>query len=47
MTLRYVPRSSLTAILGEVADLALAAGTALAAGLPLPNPIARTPAVPL
>ena len=47
MTLRYVPRSSLTAILGEVADLALAAGTTLAAGPPLPSPIARTPAVPL
>lgn len=47
MTLRHVPRSSLTAILGEVTDLALAAGAALAAGPPLPNPIARTPAVPL
>jgi hypothetical protein len=47
ITLRHVPRSSLTAVLGEVADLALAAGTALAAGPPPPSPLPRTPAVPL
>jgi hypothetical protein len=47
LTLRHVPRSSLTAILGEAADLVLAAGTALAAGPPLPSAIARIPSVPL
>lgn len=43
LTLQYVPRSNLTAILGEVADLALAAGTAAVPSGPPPNPIARTP----
>jgi hypothetical protein len=43
LTLRQVPRSSLTAILGEIADLALAAGTAVAAGPPPPGPVPRTP----
>jgi hypothetical protein len=47
MTLRHVPRSSRTAILGEADDMALAAGTALAAGPPPPSPVARTPSVPL
>jgi hypothetical protein len=47
ITLQHVPRSSLTAILGEVADLALAAGTALTAGPPPPGPAARTPSVAL
>jgi hypothetical protein len=47
LTLRHVPRSSLTAILGEAADLVLAVGTALAAGPPLPSAIARIPSVPL
>ena len=43
ITLAYVPRSSLTAVLSEVADLALAAATAAAPSGPPPNPIARTP----
>jgi hypothetical protein len=43
ITLEHVPRSSLLAILGEVADLALAAGTAFIAPGPPANPIARTP----
>jgi hypothetical protein len=47
LTLRHVPRSKITAILGEAADLALAAGTALAAGPPPPGPVPRTPATPL
>jgi hypothetical protein len=42
MTLRYVPRSRLTTILGEAADLALAAGTSLATGPPPPGPVPRT-----
>ena len=47
ITLRHVPRSSLTAILGEAADLLLAVGTALAAGPPPPSPVPRTPTTPL
>jgi hypothetical protein len=46
ITLQYVPRSSLTAILSEVADLALAAGSAAIPSGPPPNPIARTPTPP-
>ncbi|WP_105969037.1 hypothetical protein [Streptomyces geranii] len=36
-----VPRSSLLAVVGEVADLAVGAGTALLPGSVAPNPIAR------
>jgi hypothetical protein len=46
ITLQHVPRSSVTAILGEVADLALAAGST-AVSAPPPNPVARSPAAPL
>jgi hypothetical protein len=46
MTLEYVPRSSLLTILGEVADLSLAAGSAAVPTGPQPNPIARKPAHP-
>ena len=42
MTLQHVPRSNMTAILGELADLALAAGSAAVPSGPPPNPIART-----
>jgi len=41
MTLQHVPRSSLTAVLSEVADLSLAAGTAVVPSFPAPSPIAR------
>ena len=41
MTLLEVPRSSLAALIGEVTDLAVAAGTALLPGTVTPNPIAR------
>lgn len=47
ITLRHVPRSAVTALLGEVADLALAAGTPLAVAPPLPSAVARIPRVPL
>jgi hypothetical protein len=47
ITLRHVPRSSITTILGEVADLALAAGTALTSSAPPPSPVPRTPGRPL
>ena len=47
ITLQHVPPSSITAILSEVADLLLAAGsTAIPTG-PAPNPIARVPTTPL
>src|SRR4051812_40716172 len=47
ITLRHVPRSSITTILGEVADLALAAATALTPSTPPPSPVPRTPGRPL
>jgi hypothetical protein len=43
LSLQHVPRSSVTARLGEVADLALAAGTAVLVSPPQPSPIPRTP----
>ncbi len=43
LTLRHVPRSSLVAVLGEVADLALAAGTAISGPTPAPAPAPRAP----
>jgi hypothetical protein len=46
ITLQHVPRSSLTAILGEAADLALAVGSA-AVSAPSPSPVARVPSAPL
>ncbi|MCA1705897.1 MAG: hypothetical protein LC808_22610 [Actinobacteria bacterium] len=42
ISLLEVPRSSLTAVVGVVADLAVGAGTALVPGSVAPNPIART-----
>jgi len=42
IVLLEVPRSSLTAVVGEVADLLVGAGTALIPGSVAPNPIART-----
>ncbi len=47
MTLQYVPRSSLAAIIGEVADLALAAGTASASSLSAPASVPRLPGAPI
>ncbi|RJL35438.1 hypothetical protein [Bailinhaonella thermotolerans] len=47
LTLRHVPRSSVTAALGEAADLALAAGTALSAGTPPAAPVPRVATAPL
>ena len=43
LTLQHVPRSSLTAVVGEVANLALAAGTALLSTGGAPASIPRTP----
>ncbi|MGI5328748.1 hypothetical protein [Actinomadura nitritigenes] len=42
IALEEVPRASLLAALGEVADLAVAAGSALLPGAVPPNPIARS-----
>ncbi len=47
ITLQHVPRSSLTAIIGEAADLLLAAGSAAIPTGPAPNPIARSAGPPL
>lgn len=49
LTLRHVPRSSVTAVLGELADLALAAGSALSSAAAAPAALPRTPtaAMPL
>jgi hypothetical protein len=47
LTLQHVPRSSALAILGEAADIALAAGTALASAAPLAGSIPRIPTGPL
>ena len=47
ITLQYVPRSSLTTILSEAADLALAAGSVAIPSGPAPNPIPRAPKTPL
>jgi hypothetical protein len=46
LTLVHVPRFSLLSILGEVADLALAIGSAFIPTGPAPNPISRGPGGP-
>lgn len=43
ITLQHVPRSSLTTIIGEALDLALAVGTVAIPTGPAPNAIAREP----
>ncbi|MER7181197.1 hypothetical protein ABT404_17230 [Streptomyces hyaluromycini] len=47
ITLQQVPRPSLTAVLGEVADLSLAVGSASVRTGPAVNPIARVPGAAL
>ncbi len=47
VNLRHVPRSSVTAIAGELADLHLAGGLAAVLGPPPPNPVPRQPGEPL
>ncbi|MFI8961912.1 hypothetical protein ACIGO8_07335 [Streptomyces sp. NPDC053493] len=47
LTLQHVPRSSLTALIGEAADLALAAGTAAVPSVPAPGAVPRPPGPPL
>jgi hypothetical protein len=43
LSLQHVPRSAAAEIAGEVADIALAAGTAAIPTTPEPNPIPRSP----
>ena len=47
IALEQVPRSSLVAVLGEVADLALAAGSAIPMTPPVPASLPRVPSLPL
>lgn len=47
ITLQHVPRSSVTALIGELADLALAAGTAAVPAIPAASPVPRSPGPPL
>ncbi|MDV5143352.1 hypothetical protein ACFU5Y_04720 [Streptomyces gardneri] len=47
MTLQYVPRSSLSALAGEIADMALAAGSAGVPSVPAPGAVPRSPGPPL
>src|SRR3954465_4136697 len=43
MTLTYVPRSAVNALIGEGLDIALAVTTAALPSAPLANPVTRTP----
>jgi hypothetical protein len=47
MTLQHVPRSSASEIASEVADMALAVGTALVGALSAPSPVPRPPGGPV
>ncbi|WP_378729867.1 hypothetical protein [Nocardia brasiliensis] len=47
ISLSHVPRSSVTAVLGELADLALAGGSALFAGPAEPASVPTVPSIPL
>ncbi|MBF6328324.1 hypothetical protein [Nocardia transvalensis] len=47
ISLEHVPRSTPTALAGEIADLALAAGTAVFAGPAAPSAVPVVPSVPL
>jgi hypothetical protein len=47
ISLQHVPRSNLSALIGEAADIALAVATAAAGSAPPPNPVPRTPGPPM
>ena len=47
LTLQHVPRSSVTAVISEVADLGLAVGTAFVPSGPAPHPIPRALGAPI
>jgi hypothetical protein len=47
ISLQHVPRSNLSALIGEAADIALAVATATTGSAPPPNPVPRTPGPPI
>jgi hypothetical protein len=47
LSLQHVPRSNLSSLAGEAADMALAVGTAASAAAPPPSPAPRSPGPPL
>lgn len=47
LSLQHVPRSNLSALAGEAADIALAVATAATGGAPPPSPVPRSPGPPL
>jgi hypothetical protein len=47
MSLQHVPRSNLSALAGEAADIALAVATAASSSAPPPSPVPRSPGPPL
>jgi hypothetical protein len=47
ISLQHVPRSNLSALIGEAADIALAVATATSGSAPPPNPVPRTPGPPI
>ncbi|MDP9696700.1 UNVERIFIED_ORG: hypothetical protein J2X79_004283 [Arthrobacter globiformis] len=47
LSLQHVPRSNLSALAGEVADMTLAVGTATSTAGPAPSPAPRSPGPPL
>jgi hypothetical protein len=47
LSLNHVPRSNLSALASEAADIALAAGTATSRAAPPPSPAPRSPGPPL
>jgi hypothetical protein len=47
ISLQHVPRSNVSALAGEVADLALAVATAATSSAPPPSPVPRSPGPPI
>jgi hypothetical protein len=47
LTLQYVPRTSASVIVGEIADLVLAAGTTAVGAQPAASPVSRQPGGPV
>jgi hypothetical protein len=47
ISLQHVPRSNVSALAGEVADLALAVATAATSTAPPPSPVPRSPGPPI
>ncbi len=47
ISMQHVPRSNISALAGEAADIALAVATAAASSSPPPSPVPRTPGPPI